>query len=594
MRKFFLASSLALLLAGCGDSSTSGPPPERVVEDVAVQVENTGEIDPIADPAATRGGTFRTWGGPYPKSLNMWLDYNSFSKSVCELLFEPLVTLHPTKDEPIGVLARSWEISPDGKTYTFNLDPSAKWSDGKPVTAEDVQFFYDVIMDPKNLTSLFRVALSRFSRPEVIDEHTLRITANEPHWANFWTASSMVAFPKHVWKDVDFNKQNFDFPVVSGPYAVEEVKTNRSIGLIRRGDWWGRARRINIGKYNFDHIVWVSMEDRNKTLELLKKGDLDFLAVYTSQIWAEKTDFPQVKKNWVIKQTVINQEPKGFQGMIINLRREKFQDPKVREALSHLLNRQLMNEKLMFNSYFLLNSYYPDLYPGNENPGVPMTKFDPARARELFKEAGWTVGDGGILQKDGQPFDLTIVHYDGSDLRHLNVFVQDLRSVGVDAKIDIVSRSTFTKRVDNHEFDMMWLNTSANRLRDPEASWASKTADEIATNNYAGVKDEVIDELIEKQKTENDLAKRNDILRQIDARLVEIRPTVLMWQSDKSRILYWNKFGMPKTVFDKFNREDVGPVVYWWYDADKDAALREAMRTDTALPPAPAVVEYSE
>jgi len=140
---------------------------------------------------------------------------------------------------------------------------------------------------------------------------------------------------------------------------------------------------------------------------------------------------------------------------------------------------------------------------------------------------------------------------------------------------------------------MFWLNTSSSRLRDPEAVWASKSADELATGNRTGVKDAEIDRLVELQKTEMDLAKRNEILKQIDARLVEIRPFVLMWQSAKDNLLYWNKFGTPPTVLDKFNREDAA-LVYWWYDPIKDKALADAQKANTALPPVPPVIVYPE
>ncbi|MDD5198352.1 MAG: extracellular solute-binding protein [Terrimicrobiaceae bacterium] len=588
-----LFSLLLLSLSACGKKSGAPQPQSPAVKDAAIQVETSGEPDPMAVPSALRGGSYATWGGAFPKSLNMWLDYNSFSAQVCGLMFEPLVEMHSTKDEPVGALAKSWEISPDGKTYTFTINPAARWSDGQPVTAEDIQFYYDVMMNPKNLTSLFRVDLSRFARPEVVDAHTVRITASEPHWKNFWTAAGFVALPKHAWKDADFNKQNFEFPVVSGPYELSDVKMNRSITLKRRGNWWGRVKQYNVGKYNFDQLVFKSTEDRNKVLEMLKKGDIDAYPVYTAQIWAEKTDFPQVQKNWIVRQNVFNKEPKAFQGLALNMRRPILQDVRVRQALAHLLNRALMNEKLMFNQYFLLNSYFPDLYPNNQNPAAPITEYDPEKARALLKDSGWQVGPDGVLAKDGQAFSLTILHYDNSDLRHLNIYLQDLKAVGIDAKLDIVSRATFTKRVDSHDFDMIWTNWSASRLRDPETLWSSKTADDIATQNLSGVKDAEIDKLITRQKTEMDLGKRNEILKQIDARLVTIVPYVLMWQSGSARLLYWNKFGTLPTVLPKYGTEDAA-LVYWWLDPAKDAALQAAQKSGAALPALPAEVHFPE
>lgn len=594
MKLLFRLLPLALLLGACGKTTppSDTPPPSSTIKEVPVEIQPGGEPDPMAVPTALKGGSYATWGGPFPKSLNMWLDYNSFSEQISSLMFEPLVEMHSTKDEPVGALADSWEISPDGKTYTFKINPAAKWSDGKPVTAEDVQFYYDTIMNPKNLTSLFRVDLSRFSRPEIIDERTVRISAQEPHWKNFWTAAGLLAFPKHAWNDVDFNKQNFEFPVVSGPYALGDVKMNRSIELKRRGDWWGRVKQYNVGKYNFDHLFFRSVEDREKVLEVLKKQEIDAYPIYTARIWAEKTQFPQVQKNWVVRQKVSNKEPRAFQGFAMNMRRPTFQDVRVRQALALLLNRELMNDKLMFNEYFLLNSYYPDLYPNNINPDVPVLAYNPEKARELLKEAGWQVGADGILAKDGQPFSLTFLHH-GDDLRHLNIYLQDLKAVGIQAKIDVISMAAYSKRVDNHDFDMIWVNWGASRLRDPETMWSSQTADEIATQNYTGLKDPEIDKLIEQQKTEMDLGKRNEILKQIDARLMATSPYVLMWQSGSSRLLYWNKFGTPPYVLPKYGDERTA-VGYWWFDPAKDKALKEAQKTDTALPAQPADVHYPE
>ena len=566
--------------------------PSHATSEGSVAVDQEGDVDPIADTNAKNGGTFTTWGSGFPKSLNQWLDYNSFSKEVTDLLFEGLVALHSTKNEPIGVLAESWSVSDDGKKFTFHIHPKAFWSDGTPVTAGDIQFYFDVIMDPKNMTSLFRVDLKRFKRPQIVDDKTILIEAQETHWYNFWTAASLTAFPKHIWKDVDFNKQNFEFPVVSGPYRLKTLEKNRYCLLERRDDWWGRCRKYNQGKYNFAFIKYKFMEDRNKALEAFKKGDFDAYPIYTSSIWMMQTDFKAVKKGWVAKQKIYNYEPKAYQGFAINLRRDKFKDVRVRLALCYCINRELMNEKLMFNQYFLLNSYFPDLYPNNVNPDVPMVHFNPDTARALLQAAGWKVGSDGILAKDGKQLAISFLTY-AEDLRHLNIYVEDLKKIGIKPVIEKLSLSSVRKRLDNHDFDMTWMNWSASRLRDPEAAWHSSTADQVASNNYPGVKDTAIDRLIDLQKTEMDIDKRNDILRRIDKRLCEIVPYVLLWQADHNRILYWNKFGTPRYVFDKFNREDC-IVTYWWFDRTKNELLQKAMKADRSVPRSPEEVRYSE
>jgi microcin C transport system substrate-binding protein len=594
MKKLSRLLPFLLLLAACGKSGAPSQSAPKV-QNSAVQIEATGEPDPIASPDAVFGGIFCSWPGAYPKSLNMWLDYNSFSASISGLMFEPLLDLHSTENRPVGDLAESWEISPDKKTYTFHLSPAAKWSDGKPVTAADVQFYYDVMMNPKNLTSTFRVDLSRFSRPEVLDDHTVRITAKEAHWKNFWTAGGLVAFPRQVWASVDFNNINFEFPVVDGPYALDEVKTNRSVRLKRRGDWWGRVQKYNLHKYNFDYLVFKSMEDQTKALEFLKTGGFDEYSIYTARIWAQETNFPQVQKNWVVRQKVFNDHPKSLQGFALNMRRPIFQDLRVRQALAYLLNRELMNQKLMFKEYFLLNSYFPDLYPDSVNPAIPVTQYNPDKARALLKDAGWQVGSDGILAKDGKPLDISILH-SGPMIPHLSIYVEDLKAVGIRAQVDPTSQATWTKRIDNHEFDMVWANWDASRLRDPEPMWSSKTADDIATQNWCGVKDAELDKLIEAQKTEMDLDKRNEIDKQIDRRLMELSPYVLLWQSPSARLLYWNRFGTPKYVLSKYSDggPESDPLVYWWYDPSRAAALDDAMKRDATLPALPAEVHYGK
>lgn len=570
------------LFVGCDSKATSKNTLTEKCPDVAVyDSTSTGEYDPIASLDAVPCGTMSLWGASMPKSFNMWQDYNSFSSNLMNLMFEPLVGLHSTEDREVGVLAESWEVSKEGKTFVFHLDSRARFSDGKRITAADVQFYYDVIMDPKNLTPIFKVGLSRFERPRVIDSLTIEMTAKETHWGNFWEAAGMLAFPKHLWQGKDFNAIRYEFPVVSGPYKIKTFREDRFVELERRADWWGFQKKWNHGKYNFQTIRYRFMEDRTKALEAFKKQDFDAYAIYTSSIWMKQTDFEAVENGWAIKQRVYNKEPIGFQGMVMNGRRDPFKDVKVRRALSFLMNRELMNEKYMFNQYFLLNSYYPDLWPENKNPNAPLYNYNLDSARVLLTEAGYVEDAQGMLAKNGKPLSITFITQ-AEDLRHLTLYQEDLRKAGIQAHIDQMSQSTLRKRLDDADFDMYWINWGAGRLRDPEASWHSSTAMQKGTNNLSGLQDSLLDYLIEQQKTEFDLSKRNELLRLLDTRLSELVPYVLMWQSDHHRLLYWNRFGMPSTVLDKYNREESIPV-YWWFDQKKATALEKAMTSKTAL-----------
>ena len=581
---------LAATLWNCnGKNESAGLPP---VQDIPVQIEAGGEVDPIAGDGAIRGGVLNLWGGPFPKTLNSWLENWATVAEINSLMFHGLVDLHSTADRPVGDLAASWKMDADGRTFTFNIHPEAKWSDGQPITAEDIQYYYDVIMDEKNLTTIYRVVVGRFERPEVVDAKTVRIVAKEKYWKAFWDAGSFVAFPKHAWQGQDFNKISFEFPVVSGPYKLTQVRRNRFALLERRADWWGRVKLYNKNKYNFDYIRYKFMEDRNAALEAFKKGDYDTYAVYTASTWAQQTNFEDVQNGYVVRQEISNKEPRGFQGIAINMRRPQFQDVRVRRALQYLLDRESLNEKLMFNQYILLNSYFPDLYPGYVNPKAELRLYNPEKARKLLDEAGWTVGKNGIREKDGQQLTATFLTY-ASDQRHMNVYLEDLKKAGIVATTELLSMTEVQKRLDEFNFDLFWVNTGASRLRDPEPMFRSDQADQKSSFNYAGVKDAQVDAILVKLQSEFNLAPRDALIRQLDQRLDELSPFILLWQSDRTRLLYWNKFGTPRYVLNKFNRENTA-LVYWWYDPKKIAALDEAMKTKQPLPKEPETIIYKD
>ncbi len=550
-----------------------------------------GEEDSIANPQAKLGGTLRTWGGAFPKSLNMWRSYTSFTANIMGLLFEPLISLHSVDNRPIGILAESWEILPDKKTYRVRLRKEAKWSDGKPVTAHDVQFYYDVIMNPSNLTPIFKIGLKRFDRPKVINDFVFEITANTTHWKNFWEVGGITPLPKHIWENIDFNEQNFEFPVVSGPYHLDSLKKNRSMSLKRRVDWWGRSLAYNKYKYNFNFIKYRFMEDRIKTLEAFKKGDFDVYSIYTAKIWEKQTHFEAVKQGWVNREKIYNHKPMAFQGFAINLRKKKFQNVLVRRALAYLLDREKINEKLMYNQYFIQNNYHPDLYPNNVNPQAEMITYNPAKARQLFKEAGWLVNEDGQLEKDGQIFTINFMVFSTGTLPHLTIYLEALKKVGVVAGIEQLSYPTIKKRLDERDFDLHWMNFGASRLRDPESLWHSESAVKKGSNNIPGLINPEVDALIEKQKNIFDINKRNDIIRQIDSILVKEMPYVLLWQADHHRLLSWNKFGRPSFILDKYN-DEISLITYWWYDEEKYSVLEKARKNNQSLGLNDRVVRY--
>ncbi|MBP5320078.1 MAG: ABC transporter substrate-binding protein [Kiritimatiellae bacterium] len=541
--------------------------------------------DPIADPHAKKGGTLRFSAFQAPKSLNYYVDSNTYTYQVFSMMFETLLTIDPITTEFAPYLAKRWTVSDDLLTYTYELDPDAKWSDGEPVTAEDVKWTFDQVMDPKNATGASKVTLGVFESPEIIDTRTVRFHAKQRHWRNLLSSSGFEILPKHVFKDQDFNRLDFaDRPVVSGPYRIAETKEQIEVRMGRRPDWWAANRPSTRGTMNFDTVIFRYFTAQENAFEALKKGYVDVYAIYTARLWANETTGEKFDKNWIVKQRVHNAEPIGFQGFAMNMRRPPFNDIRVRKALAHLVDRETMNRTMMFNAYFLHSSYCEDLYDSQHTCTNATYAFNIERAKALLAEAGYKPNpQTGILEKDGQPLSFRFLTRDSSSEKFLALCNHAFKQVGITMQIDRKDFAAWMRDMDEYNFDITWASWSSVIFRDLEPMWSSKEADRPSGNNITGFKDERVDALIERMKTTLSVTERNKLIREADAIIASQVPYVLLWYINATRLLYWDTFGMPKTVLSKFGDER-SLIAYWWYDPDSAAELKDAMRNGTILP----------
>jgi microcin C transport system substrate-binding protein len=491
-------------------------------------------------------------------------------------------------------LAERWSISADKKEFTFYLDRRARWSDGKPVTALDVKWTYDAIMDPKHLTGSHKIDMERFYPPEIIDAHTIRFRTKNVHWRNLGAAGGFYVMPKHAMAGLDFNKINFEFPVVSGLYRIGQIREGIFLELNRRKDWWQQPFLRNQGTGNFQTLKFRFYAERENAFESFKKGLIDLYPVYTARLWVNETRGDRFDKNWILKQRVYNHHPVGFQGFAMNLRKPPFDDVNVRQAMAFLLDRRKMNRTLMYNQYFLHRSYYEGLY-SKENPCPnPLIEFDKGQARALLKKAGWRVNQStGQLEKNGRPFVFKFLTRSASSDKFLAIYAEDLKDVGIQLIIDQKDWAAWARDMDEFNFQMTWAAWGPSIFIDPEGMWSSGEAVRKGGNNITGLKNDTVDQLVEEQKQIFDIQKRNDINRRIDKIIAKAFPYVLLWNINYTRLLYWNKFGTPDSVLSKFGTES-SAYAYWWFDEDSAADLRDAMEANLPLPPRPGEVHFDD
>jgi len=554
----------------------------------------TDQLNPLASPDALVGGEMSIFAGQYPKSLNYYLDTNVLSAEIFGAMFETLLTMNSVTLEYEPGLAEKWSISGDKKEFTFFMDRDARWSDGTPVTALDVRWTYDIIMDPKNLTGPHKVSLERFDPPEVIDNYTIRFKARDVHWQNLGAAGGFSILCKKAYGGKDFNKINFKFPVVSGLYRLGKISEGLTVNLDRRDDWWGRKALKAKGTGNFQTLKFKFFAERENAFEAFKKGMIDLYPIYTSRLWINETKGGKFSKNWIVKQKIVNSNPMGFQGFAMNMRKFPFDDIRIRKAMAHLLDRRKMNSTLMYNQYFMHRSYFEDLYSKDHPCPNPIIEMNRKKAGKLLSEAGWVVNPKtGILEKNGKKFSFKFLTRSASSEKFLAIYAEDLKDAGIELIIDKKDWATWAGDMDEFNFQMTWAAWGSGIFKDPESMWSSKEADRKSGNNITGFKDDEVDALIEKQKAIFDINKRNAICREIDQIIYKSYPYVLLWNINYTRLLYWNKFGTPDTVLSKYGNES-SAYSYWWIDEDSEADLRDAMKANTSLPPKDPVINFDE
>jgi microcin C transport system substrate-binding protein len=555
--------------------------------------ETNTDFDLIGDPRAVKGGTFRTWALSFPGTLRMaGPEWNTeVNYAISELVYERLLDLHPTTLEFIPRLATHWQISPDKMTYRFRLDPNARFSDGTPVTAEDVVASW-VFHTDKSLQDLFfYTEFNKLEKPVVESKYIVRIRAKRLNWMDFLMASSLRVFPAHVLKNLDgatyLRDYNFKLLPGTGPYTVtdEDIRKGTSVSIRRRKDHWAERYRANIGQFNFDEQRYTVVRDQNLAFEQFKRGDLDYYSVNISQQWVQEFTFDDVQRGAVVKRKVFNNYPAVTQFLAFNTRRQPWDDVRVRKAFALLLNRGQLIKTLFFDEYLPLNSYYPGtIY---ENPSNPKNEYNPQEALKLLSDAGWDTRDGqGRLTRNGQPLQIELLYSDKGSERWLTVYQQDLRKVGIGFNLRLVNPETRFKMMMQRQFDLIsgaWGVGSVFPI--PRPMFHSETADVQNTNNISGFKDKRLDELTRQYEVEFDAAKRASLVREIDGIVTNQHHYVMEWYLPSHRFAYWNKFGMPQGTLSRMGDElgSLAPGIpqLWWVDPQRSQRLEQARRDNS-------------
>ncbi len=538
-------------------------------------------------PNAIKGGTFTIGYPDYPKDLLFYLGFDEPSDGINGQIMESLLNQDPQTYEFVPGLASEWKISKDKMTFTFVLDKEAHFSDGKPVTAQDVKFTWDTILDKKNKTAPLQALYESFESCKVVDNRTVEFKAKTLHFKNFEKVASLMILPKHFYSQGDFNRAFHTKILGSGPYVLDSLVQGQKIVLKRDPNYWAINRPENRGMNNFERLVYRVVPDYNVQYELFKKGELDYFYFLSSKMWSTETSGPLYQKNYIKKLRVENDTQYGTQGIVWNLRKPLFQDKRVRIALTELMDRERWIKELFYGNYQRATGpvAFNSVYHSPKNNPLP---FDPKKARELLKEAGWSkVGSDGILVKDGQRFEFDVLIDNPSLQNQLTLYQEELKKVGIKLNIRQLDWATAIKLTDDRQFDAVMQARS--RDVDPAdfaVVWGSTAADIKGSANTAGYKNPELDKLATEIDSTFDKKKRIPLVQRIDALLGADQPMSFSYEATFFRLGYWNRYSFPGKGYFNYSTWK-NAFNSWWMIRKKTQSLNKLWQKEPHFPKTP-------
>ncbi len=546
------------------------------------------------NPDAPKGGNLSLGVIGSFDSLNPFI-VRGMSGAGAAMIYETL--LEKSLDEPLtayGHLAESIVLPEDRSWVRFNLRKQARWHDGKPLTSADVVWTFNALM--KHGMPFYRSYYSQVEKVEALDAHSVKFTFKKAGNREMpLIVGDMPVLPKHYWtaEGRDFSKTTLTPPLGSGPYKIKSAESGRRVVLERVKDWWAADLAVNRGKYNFDTLTFDYYRDPGVAFQAFLGGNVDFRQENIAKNWAQGYDHPAVKGGKIAREEIKHSLPSGMQAFVLNTRRPLFADPKVREALAYAFDFEWSNKQLAFGSYVRTASYFAnselaanrpitpeeeallepfrdklpprvltDIYQPPKTDGTGNLRANLRHARVLLAEAGWKPEKGVLKNADGDVFAFEIVIDSPMFDRWLLPFVANLRKLGIQARIREVDSAQYQNRLNDFDFDMTIkvFPQSLTPGNEQFSFWGSETADLPGSQNLMGIKNPVVDALIDTIIHAETREALVTATRALDRVLLWHFYVIPQWHIDRFRIAYWQHLGRPE------NTPPYGlPVVETWW-----------------------------
>ncbi|WP_417603521.1 extracellular solute-binding protein [Primorskyibacter flagellatus] len=555
---------------------------------------------PYANPNAPKGGRIVTGETGGFDSLNPHILKGTTPWQLRYLSYESL--MGRSWDEPFtlyGLLAESIEVGPNREWAEFTLRPEAAFSDGAPVTVEDVMWSYETLGTEGH--PRYHGTWNQVARMEQTGPRSLRFTFSEPNRELALLIGMRPILKKAQWDGKVFGESGLEtIPIATSPYVIDDFEAGRFVSLRRNPEYWGRDLPFMAGQANLDEIRMEFYGDGSVMFEAFKAGQLTAMREFNVEKWDTQYDFPAVTQGDVVKSVIPHQRPSGITGFVMNTRSKIFADWRVRDAMLHAFNFEYVNETMTgsqqprISSYFsnsvlamdhgpatgrveeFLQPFADELLPGAiegytlpEGDGSERNRRNIARAMDLLAEAGWTVQDGTMKNADGAPFtfDILLQQAGGEEQAIIDIFARSLKRLGITPRITVVDSAQYNERTNSYDFDMTYMRRglSLSPGNEQRLYWGSEEADAPGGRNLMGMKSAAADAMIDRLLTSE---SREDFLaaaKALDRVLTTGRYVIPIYQWNISRIAHVKELKFPENIPMYGDWIGWNPDV-WWYE----------------------------
>ncbi len=499
------------------------------------------------------------------------------------------------------LVAHTVERGDDGTWIIFYMRPEAKFSDGSALTAADVVFSFDTLKEKGH--PFYRFSLRDVVKAEAIDANTVKFTFTGTRLRDLpLLVAGLPILSKAYYDKADFTKTTLQPPLGSGPYKLDDYRANAYVSYKRREDYWAKDLPVNRGRYNFDELRFLYYRDRGAGFLGLTADEYDLREEFTSKRWATEYNFPAIKDGRVKLLTLPDANPSGTQGWFLNTRRAMFKDRRVRRAIGYAFDFEWSNRNLFFKLYERTTSYFENSNmkaAGKPTAGelellepfrdkLPKEVFGPVEtppvsdgsgrdrkllrvADKLLREAGWTLKDRKRVNAKGEQLTIEFIRTEAGFDRIISPFIDNLKLLGISARIRPVDAAQYERRVKAFDFDVaiarfVMSKTPGVELRD---YFSSAVADVEGSRNLPGIKNPVVDALIEKVMEAPTREKLTAAVKALDRVLRAENYWVPHWYKASHNIAHWDRFSRPK-IKPKYSRAILDT---WWYDNEKAAKI---------------------